>query len=138
MLSVVLGIIVAYTYAYPGKAIMKRKLYIVALVLFAAAFFNASAVKAENKDWSQDYTYGQRGNDCNNGGYNNNNHNNGPGYSNPSNNGSGNAANGNPSTPAPSTNLPINGGVVFLFVAGMFIGIVTLRKFKTAKPVLIA
>ncbi|MGN6178744.1 MAG: hypothetical protein ACTHNW_06165 [Mucilaginibacter sp.] len=33
----------------------------------------------------------------------------------------------------PSTQLPINGGVEFLMVAGVVIGIVTVQKYKTVK-----
>ena len=108
---------------------MKKNIFLVALVLFTAVLFNAPSVKAENTDktWSKTENYTPDGYGSNSM---NNTHNNGPG-----NNGSHNAGNG----PAISnTALPINNGVVFLFVAGMAIGIVTLKKFKSLTPAMAA
>ncbi len=107
---------------------MKKKLYLFTIILIAVALFNVSTAKAENWAHDQDYSVGPGNNTSNNDNYSNNNHNNGP-----ANNG-GKTSDNAPATS--STNLPINNGIVFLFIAGMVIGIVTIKKFKSLKPVM--
>lgn len=47
----------------------------------------------------------------------------------------GNTGSGSTGTTNGSTQLPINNGVVFLFIAGAAIGVVTVYKYKVAKTV---
>lgn len=108
---------------------MKKNIHIAALILLAISFFNASAARAKELDRNFGYYtleqnsqgYNSHGNNNNQGG---NNHNYG-----------GKTTNGGPATSS-SANLPINNGVVFLFFAGMAIGIVTLKKSMLLKPAL--
>jgi len=100
---------------------MKKKIYVVAIILFAAAFFNTSTVKAEDWDQGENYSVGTR--DDNNSQDNNN-------------QGDDNSQGGK--TSSAKANLPINGGVVFLFVAGIAIGVITLKRFKPLASVVAA
>jgi hypothetical protein len=105
---------------------MKKQFYIFSLILIAATVFNVSSLKAENKNPNQDYNIGtenSNGNECN--------------YSNVSHTNGALKTDGAFGAPSPSTNLPINNGVVFLMMAGLIIGIATLKKYKSDKPVLV-
>jgi len=102
---------------------MKKQFYIFSLILVATTVFNALPVKAKDRNPNIDYNNTwPKGSNSNESNYSS------VGQS----NGALKTANGAPFTPSSSTNLPINNGVVFLMIAGIIIGITTLKKYKPA------
>jgi hypothetical protein len=100
------------------------RLFIVTLITFG--FFYAPAKAAS---YSPEYGYSRVGGN-NHGSQGYNDHRTGGSYS---------GFNMNQNTPAsPSTNLPVNGGIVFLMIAGLTIGVVSISRFKKLKPVMVA
>lgn len=99
---------------------MKKNIIAAVIILIATALFNVSTARA-NARQSNSYSgstrteHYQNSFDNDNGNYNPNVH----------------SARNDNANPASSTSLPINTGVIFLFIAGMSMGIITLNnKFK--------
>jgi len=105
---------------------MKKLIYLPSII-FALTVF--TAVSANAQSWSSQNDQGQNQNDQDNQ----------DGHSNQGNHGDQDDHNhghddGGDSS---STQLPINGGVEFLMVAGLIIGIIAVKRYKTAKTVTI-
>ena len=108
---------------------MNKQIYIFSLILIAATFFNISSLKAEDRNPNADYNAGSG---------NSNNNNNESDYSKVCQNNGALKTDPAPGTTSASAKLPINNGIVFLMIAGVIIGITTLKKYKSPKPALVA
>jgi hypothetical protein len=97
---------------------MKKGFFIFSIVLIATVFLNSSVVKAEDMPTSPT-PWG------NNGSSNTENYSNANKAFKPT----------EGSHSSPSTNLPINNGVVFLLIAGVTIGVTTIKKYNALKPI---
>jgi hypothetical protein len=104
---------------------MKKSIYLFLVTLITVAFVNIIPAKAELSPQNPAYTSArENAGNCDNNGYDIH-RSTGPGTTNDN----------VPANPSGSTNLPINNGVIFLMIAGLSIGVITIKKYKSLKPV---
>jgi hypothetical protein len=112
---------------------MKKIFYLFVITFITIALFNSTAKATEyDHDYNHSAATGYNGMSNHDGSVSFDHRSSGPGMYdvNPSHN-----------TPSgggsPSTNLPINSGVWVLMIAGLAMGIVTIKKYKALKPAMV-